>query len=132
MKKLIVVLALAVPMFANPALFSKYEAVRQGLLAGSLRATRASAKTLADVARAQKNVAIAKRAIDVANAADLDEARAAFAPLSDEMIKLRNASKGARPAVATCPMLKKSWLQPKGEIGNPYNAEMAKCGEIRD
>ena len=42
----------------------------------------------------------------------------------------RGDSRGvAEPAGAYCPMHKRSWLQPDGEIGNPYGG-MPRCGEI--
>jgi hypothetical protein len=131
--KLFAVLALAAtPLFASPDLFSKYEAVRQGLLKTSLKDTQATAKQLATAARAAKNETVAKQADAVAAAKDLAGARAAFGTLSEEMIKVRNAAKGDRPAVAFCPMVNKSWLQSaKAEIGNPYDSAMAQCGMIK-
>jgi hypothetical protein len=48
-------------------------------------------------------------------------------------VKLRASTPGDRPAVAYCSMEKKSWLQPRGEITNPYvAAPMRACGEFRD
>ena len=38
---------------------------------------------------------------------------------------------GKSTVVAWCSMSKKSWLQPAGEIGNPYyGKEMPRCGEV--
>src|SRR5215204_4947124 len=100
------VLALvAMPVFASTSLFTKYETVRQGLLKSSLKDTQASAKQLAAAARTEKNEAVAKQADAVAASPDIAAARKAFGPLSDEMIKIRNAEKGDRPAVAFCPMV---------------------------
>jgi hypothetical protein len=67
----------------------------------------------------------------VAASSDLAKARTSFGALSDEMIKMRSSTKGARPAVYACSMLKKSWLQPKGQVGNPYDPSMAMCGELK-
>lgn len=131
----IVLLCLAaVSMTANPTLFAKYESVRQALLNDSLKDVRLSAAALAAAAKDAKQPAIAAKAESVAKLSNLDKARDAFAPLSDEMIKLRaTASAGARPAIGYCPMVKKSWLQPKGsKVGNPYIAGMAECGELKD
>ena len=125
-------LFLAAPLFANATLFSKYEAVRQGLLTQKLADVQSSAKALAEAATAEKNAEVAKAAEGVAEATDLKAARAAFATLSDEMIKVRNAATGERPMIGFCPMVNKSWLQAKGEIGNPYDAAMAKCGLLKD
>ncbi|HEX2832826.1 MAG TPA: hypothetical protein VHW00_07415 [Thermoanaerobaculia bacterium] len=132
MKKLALILALlALPLFASPNLFSKYESVRQGLLKGSLAETQKSAAALATEAKTAKQTAIAEKAEAVAKSADLKAARDSFASLSDEMMKLREAAKGDKPSVYYCPMVKKSWLQPKGEVGNPYDAAMAKCGMLK-
>ena len=133
MKKLqfVVALAVSLPLFASPALFSKYEATRQALLKSSLPEVQQSAKVLSAEATKEKNPAIAKQADAVAKSADLATARKAFAPLSDEMIKVRESAKAGRPAVYYCSMIKKSWLQPKGKVGNPYDASMAMCGELK-
>lgn len=134
MKKLTVfvfALALALPTFANPALFSKYEATRQALLKSSLGDVQKSAKALSAEATKAKNATVAQQADAVAKSADLDKARLAFSTLSNEMIKVRESVKGARPSVYHCSMVKKSWLQPKGQVGNPYDAGMAMCGELK-
>jgi hypothetical protein len=45
--------------------------------------------------------------------------------LTDKMVG------GKGTIVAFCSMTKKSWLQPKGEIGNPYYGKsMPRCGEV--
>ena len=129
-KSLAVLALAAMPLFANTTLFSKYETVRQGLLKEKLVDVQSSAKALA--AAAKGNAPVAKAATAVASAKDLKAARTAFGTLSDEMIKVRNAAKGDRPAIGFCPMVNKSWLQAKGEIGNPYDSSMAKCGVLKD
>lgn len=132
MKRLALVVALvALPLFANPGLFSKYEAVRQGLLKNSLAEVQKTATELAKDARAAKQNAVAAKADTLAKAPNLKAAREAFSPLSDEMTKLRDGATGARPSVYHCPMVKKSWLQPKGEVGNPYDPSMVKCGTLK-
>jgi hypothetical protein len=120
----------ALPLFANTTLFSKYESVRQGLLKEKLADVQSSAKALATAAK--DNADVAKAATAVANAKDLKAARDAFGTLSDQMIKVRNAATGDRPAIGYCPMVNKSWLQAKGEIGNPYDKAMEKCGVLKD
>jgi len=125
----ILLLAFAAPLFANPALFAKYEAIRQGLLKNSLKDVQKSAKALSTEATGAKNDAIAKAADTVATSADLEKARAAFGALSDEMVKFRAETTGDKPAVAYCPMAKKRWLQSKKEeIANPYEPAMKECG----
>lgn len=129
---LLAVVALAVPAWANTELYTKYETVRQALLKSSLADAKAGAKTLAAAARGAKQAEVAKQAEALAAAASLDAARQGFAPLSDSMIRLRAAAKGDKPAVYYCSMVKKSWLQPKGKIGNPYDEGMAMCGELKE
>ena len=134
MRNLLLALALilAVPALADTTLFTKYEAVRQGLLAQKLADVQSSAKGLAAAATQAKNADVTATAEAVAAAKDLKSARNAFAALSDQMIKVRNAAKGDRPMIGFCPMVNKSWLQAKGEIGNPYDAAMAQCGMLKD
>jgi hypothetical protein len=124
-------LLLAAPLFANTNLFTRYEAIRQGLLKTSIKDVKASATAFAADARKAKQNDLAKEADAVAKSANIDKARVAFAKLSDSMIKLQSKTKGARPAVYTCPMVKKEWLQPKGQVGNPYDATMAMCGSLK-
>lgn len=67
----------------------------------------------------------------LAGAGDIAAAREAFFLLSKRLARYREMVGGERPAVAYCPMVKKSWLQPLGEIGNPYHGQsMPRCGEI--
>jgi hypothetical protein len=125
-------LVLAVPALADASLFGKYEAVRQALLAQKLADVHSSARELATKATELKNADVIATAEAVAAAKDLTSARNAFAALSDQMIKVRNAAKGERPMIGFCPMVNKSWLQEKGEIGNPYDSNMAMCGMLKD
>ena len=131
MKRLLVILALTSPVFANTALFAKYESVRQSLLKSDLGGAQKNAAGLSAEARKAKNATVAEFAQAVEKSRDMAGARRAFGALSGEMIKVRNAAKGARPAVYYCPMVQKSWLQPKGQVGNPYDAVMASCGELK-
>lgn len=131
MKKLILVLALSLPIFANPSLYTRYESVRQGFLKNTLADVNKSAAALAADARAAKNGSVAKFADAVAKAPDIEKARAAFATLSDELIRQRATAAGAKPSVYYCPMVRKSWLQAKGQVGNPYDAAMSMCGELK-
>lgn len=127
----ILALAAAVPMLAGTTLFTGYESVRQGLLKGSLQDVQAGAKQLATEATKAKQPEVAKHAAEVAKSADLAKARANFSGLSDEMIKVRGSVSGDRPSVYYCSMVKKSWLQPKGKVGNPFDPSMAMCGELK-
>ena len=115
-------------------LFPRYDAVRLALMNQSLPDAKARAQDLATAARGEEQDAVASRADALAQAADLEHARHAFAELSDAMIAYRKAAKEEpRPVVAYCSMAKHSWLQPKGELGNPYfDASMRGCGEITE
>ena len=125
-------LILAVPALADTTLFARYEAVRQGLLQQKLADVQTSAKALAAAAAEAKNADVTAAAEAVVAAKDLKAARTAFAALSDQMIKVRNAATGERPMIGFCPMVNKSWLQAKGDIGNPYDPAMAQCGMLKD
>ncbi len=117
---------------ANPVLFAKYEVVRQTLIAESLPKAQSAAAALAAEAKAAKQTSVVAQATAITSAADLKKARLAFSALSNEMITVRNKAKGQRPAVYYCSMEKKSWLQPKGTVGNPYVAQsMRTCGELK-
>ena len=118
------------PLFATPTLFTNYESVRQGFLKNSLPEVQKAARVLAATAASQKNAELATLATAVAKSPDMAKARANFGPLSTQLIQTRNATKGARPAVYSCPMVKKAWLQPKGPVGNPFDAAMASCGVL--
>jgi len=141
MKRIIItttLAALTVFLFAlaasagQPSLFDRYEAVRQALLKGSLDDVHRTAAELADTASASKQRTIADRASALTTAADLKGARDSFAMLSEEVIDYRDGRSGSRPVVVYCSMEKKSWLQPKGAITNPYMDEsLRSCGEIR-
>jgi hypothetical protein len=128
----VLVLLLAVPALADSGLFEKYEAARQGLLKQNLTVVQSAATELASAASKAKNAEVSAMAESVAAAKDLKSARNAFAALSAEMIKVRNAAKGERPMIGFCPMVNKSWLQGKGVIGNPYDPAMASCGTLKD
>lgn len=134
MRKSIVAAALlvAVSAFASAPLFTKYEATRQGFLSGSLKDVQTNARQLAAEARTAKQDEVAKLADAVAKSPDLDKARVAFAALSDELIKRRADAKTAKPSVYHCPMVNKSWLQPKGKVGNPYDSSMVMCGLMKE
>ena len=66
----------------------------------------------------------------IAAATTLEAARDGLYALSKPMVRWREGvENNGRPAVAYCPMHKRSWLQPGEEIGNPYG-NMPRCGSI--
>lgn len=106
------------------------EKVAKGLAAG-FTAERAGvpAAKVADTKALLPQVAAA--AARLAAVKDLKTARAAFGDLSKPLVQWREMAGGPRPVVVYCSMVKQSWLQPQGEIGNPYyGQEMARCGEV--
>lgn len=67
----------------------------------------------------------------LAKAGDITHAREAFGALSKAMVRYRRLVSEPSPVVVFCSMAQKVWLQPEGEIGNPYYGQrMARCGEI--
>ena len=132
MKRFLSILALSLPLFANPTLFPSYESARQALMTRNVPQIQSAAATLAKNARAAKQTAVAARAEALAKATSLPAAKNAFGALSDEMIRYRTAVKAKEPIVVYCSMEKKSWLQPKGAVVNPYvDASMRSCGEVK-
>jgi hypothetical protein len=113
-------------------IFISYEEARQALIKGSLQDLRKAAKHIAIAADRADQHKLSQLAAGLENASDLAVARKTFAAVSDEVIKYRESRCCKRPIVVYCSMEKKSWLQPEGQISNPYvDASMRKCGEIK-
>ncbi len=74
---------------------------------------------------------IEARASSLAATGDLVSAREDFFALTQPMARYRMLTGDHRTVVAYCSMAQKAWIQPEGEIGNPYlGQEMPKCGEV--
>ncbi len=74
---------------------------------------------------------LAKTALYLGSATDLDIAREAFYEISKTMVRLNEYRDGEQLKVVYCAMAKKSWLQRQAEIVNPYHGKsMTGCGEI--
>ena len=113
-------------------LFPSYESARQALMTQSVPKIQSAAAMLAKDARAAKQVTVAAKAEALSKATTLPAAKTAFGALSDEMIRYRTALKAKEPIVVYCSMEKKSWLQPRGTVVNPYvDPSMRACGEVR-
>lgn len=134
------------------ALNANYEAIRVALLNDTLKGVADNARDIAesatelnlDFSASHAGVSvdgaaaceallpeISKAAGRLANASDIEAAREAFGELSKPMVRYREMVSGERPVVVYCPMAKKAWLQPEGEIGNPYYGQsMARCGNV--
>ncbi len=150
MKKLITMWALALLTIAGLAgadsaanfseLMKPYEEIRQTLLHDAVDGVAENAGVIrkqADAATAEEEIKellaeISASAGRLAEAPDLEAAREAFYELSKTMVRYRSMVGGdEKPVVAYCPMANKSWLQPEGEIGNPYYGQsMATCGNV--
>lgn len=115
------------------ALLLNYENARLALIDGSPRDVQIAAKGITNAADRAGQRAIGNRSAKLEDAQDLAAARQAFAVLSDEIIEYHRAHPTGELAVASCSMEKKSWLQPKGRISNPYvDDDMRRCGEFVD
>ena len=113
-------------------LFPSYESARQALMTQNVPKIQSAAAALAKDARAAKQPAVAAKAEALAKATSLPAAKTAFSALTDEMIRYRTAVKAKDPIVVYCAMEKKSWLQPKGAVVNPYvDPSMRSCGEVK-
>jgi hypothetical protein len=103
---------------ADKQFLTRYEHVRAALAADNLAEAK---KAATDVG--EEGAAIAK-------ADSIIIARNEFATLSERAIKLASGQTGYY--VVNCPMLKKDWVQPTGEISNPYaGRSMPNCGMIK-
>jgi len=70
-------------------------------------------------------------AMNLAETSDLESAREEFFVLTKPMAKYRKLTGDQSTVVAYCPMVQEAWIQPAGEIGNPYlGQEMPTCGEV--
>jgi len=137
MKKLIASLtslALASLAQAGPTVTEHYEAIRQALLHDSTDAVATHASelaTAADPGCGKEWPAVATAAKRLAAATDLAASRKEFAVLSEALVACRKRAAMPGTLVVYCPMARASWIQPAGEIGNPYyGPSMARCGEI--
>ncbi len=116
---------------AQDPIFVTYEQARQALIQGSLPRVKDAAAALGQAARDVRQRRLAELAATLEEASDLGAARVAFAAVSDQAIRYRSSAKDQRPTVVWCAMEKKSWMQPKGTIGNPYvDASMRACGAL--
>jgi len=121
------------------AMANHYEAIWKALASDSLDGIAGHATAIAELATtgshpqaaAEAAPEIARQAKSLAAAADLAAARGAFGELTKPLVRYRKAIGADRLQVAYCPMAKKAWLQPEGEIENPYyGTAMLSCGSF--
>ena len=120
------------------AIVDPYLKIQSALANDSVDDLRANAGNIATAATALGAPAmkIDTSALQLASAADLEDARAKFGALSEAIdtymtgMKL-NPPEGVR--VAFCPMVLKPWLQQDGSLRNPYyGSQMLTCGSFRN
>jgi hypothetical protein len=115
-----------------PKTLEQYEMVRAGLAADELAAAKNGATNL--VTAVQEEFSGSKPMIDasqkLAASESLDDARAAFQVISQELVKLVQGQPGY--FVMNCPMMKDGiWVQTTAKVSNPYKGKsMPECGEI--
>lgn len=121
------------------AMAKHYEPIWQALAGDSTDGVAEHAERIAEIAESGDHPAdaadiapeIARRARTVAEAPDLEAAREAFGELTKPLVRYRKAVGAERLEVAYCPMAEKAWLQPDGDIQNPYyGSEMLACGDF--
>jgi hypothetical protein len=85
-----------------------------------------------DLDSAKKNAgALGTDGAALAGSKSLDEARGAFAKLSDKAVKLARNQPGY--FILYCPMVEKYWVQTSPTVTNPYaGKEMITCGEVKN
>lgn len=127
-------------VFMQPvqAVFDNYLRI-QGVLThdsidGVSKTAGAMAKAIRGDSMQMLSPKVAEQADALAQARDLETARAAYKALSESLIKYVQAQK-LPPGTyyqAYCPMAKASWLQTDKTILNPYmGKEMIHCGQIK-
>ena len=127
-------------VFMKPVqlVFDNYIKVQGTLAQDSLEGIGSAADEIARVVREDSlkrlSPKVAEQAEALAQAKDLETARAAFKGLSESLIGYLKGQKVPAGAyyVAYCPMAKASWLQTDKTIVNPYmGKQMIHCGQIK-
>ena len=134
------------PACSFNAVQQPYDAVRLALTADRLPAAKKEAAKLRTVAEAEAAWAktatgrgpelvkpftsVAAGAAKIERASSITDARKAFGESSEAMRAALKIAERDDFLVVFCPMVKLHWLQPKGEIHNPYGAAMPNCGRV--
>ena len=131
---------------------SHYEAIRQALLEDSVEGVAEHGSAIQDLAKSllenfdaakasmpdQQSASFQTTLEEIQSAASslsaansLTSARGDFFTLTKPMARYRHLTGDQDTVIAYCPMAQKAWIQPGGEIGNPYlGQEMPKCGDV--
>ena len=134
------------PACSFNAVQQPYDAVRLALTADRLPAAKKEAAKLRTAAEAEAAWAktatgrgpelvkpftsVAAAAAKIERASSITDARKAFGESSEAMRAAVKIAERDDFLVVYCPMVKLHWLQPKGEIRNPYGAAMPNCGRV--
>jgi Cu(I)/Ag(I) efflux system membrane fusion protein len=127
-------------VFMQPvqSVFDNYISIQgelaQDSIAGLSKTGTAMAKAIRDDSMQMLSPKVAEQAEALAQAKDLEAARAAYKSLSELLIKYAKSQKLPAGSYyeAYCPMAKASWLQTDKTILNPYMGKgMIHCGVIK-
>jgi HPt (histidine-containing phosphotransfer) domain-containing protein len=119
------------------AVLDPYLKIQQALADDSMDGVTASAGTIATAATSLGAPAmkIDTTAVQLASAADIEDARQKFGALSEAIDAYMTGLHLTPPEgvkVAVCPMVHKPWLQADATINNPYYGKsMQTCGSFR-
>lgn len=103
---------------ADKEFLGGYEKIHSALVADDLDSAKKAAS------------ALGAAGAGIGKSKSLEEARNAFAKLSDTAIKLAAGQPGYH--VLHCPMVNRDWVQTSLQVANPYaGKEMAGCGEVK-
>ena len=134
------------PACSFTAVQQPYDAVRLALTADRLPGAKKEAAKLRAAAEAEAAWAksatgrgpelgkpwtnVATAAAKIERARSLTNARKAFGESSEALRAALKIAERDDFLVVYCPMVKVHWLQPKGEIRNPYGSAMLNCGRV--
>lgn len=121
-----------------------YEAIRLALVEDSMEGLAGHAEALAEAAsdlleRTELQEVgqvdalgdIRESASRLAEASEIDTARERLFLLTKPLAKYRKLTGDETAVVVYCSMAQKAWIQPEGDIGNPYMGQrMPRCGEV--
>jgi Cu(I)/Ag(I) efflux system membrane fusion protein len=119
------------------SIIDPYLKIQVALADDSMDGVKANAGTIATAASSLGAPAmkIDTAAVQLASAAEIDDARVKFAALSEAIDSYATGLKLKLPEgvrVAFCPMVQKPWLQQASAINNPYYGKsMPTCGSFR-
>jgi Cu(I)/Ag(I) efflux system membrane fusion protein len=119
------------------AVLDPYLKIQAALADDSMDGVKANAGNIATAATALGAPAmkIDTTAVQLASAAEIEDAREKFGALSEAIDKYMTGLQLKAPEgvkVAVCPMVQKPWLQADAAINNPYYGKsMQTCGSFR-